>query len=74
MKLLVLLLVLGIAYLLWRGKRVTRRRAADKPAQLAAPQDMLACAHCGVHVPRSEAWIRDGRSYCCAKHQTEHDA
>lgn len=72
MKFLVLLLVLGVAYLLWRGKRVKHRQASNKPAQLSAPQDMLACAHCGVHVPRSEAWIRDGRSYCSAKHQNEH--
>jgi uncharacterized protein len=71
MKFLVLLLVLGVAYMVWRGKRVESKKAPPKPAQLPAPQEMLACARCGVHVPRSEAWIRDGRIYCSAEHQKQ---
>ncbi|MGP1628966.1 MAG: PP0621 family protein [Giesbergeria sp.] len=68
MKLLVLLVVLGVAYLVWRAKRVNSKKPAQPPGKLPAPQDMVACAHCGVHVPRSDAWLRDGRSYCSAEH------
>lgn len=73
MKFLVLLLVLGVAYMVWRGKRVASGKPAQKakPDQLPAPQEMLACARCGVHVPRSEAWLSSGRSYCCAEHQKQ---
>ncbi len=43
--------------------------STPKPPQV---EDMVACAHCGVHLPASEA-CRDtaGRSYCSAAH---HDA
>lgn len=71
MKLLVLLVVLGVAYLVWRGKRTTSVQQKHSPGKLPAPQDMLACAHCGVHVPHNEAWVRDGRSYCCAEHMNQ---
>ncbi len=74
MKYLVLLLVLLVAYFSWRNKRRHKTTVRKGPApQLAAPQDMLACAQCGVHVPRSDALIWRGRSYCCAAHQ-QHDA
>jgi uncharacterized protein len=29
---------------------------------------MVACAHCGVHLPRSEALVQDGKFYCSAAH------
>ena len=71
MKFLVLLLVLGVAYMVWRGKRVESKKAPPKPAQLPAPQEMLACARCGVHLPRSEALTHGSRTYCCAEHQQQ---
>jgi uncharacterized protein len=30
---------------------------------------MVACDHCGVHLPRDEAITLDTRHYCCAEHQ-----
>lgn len=74
MKYLVLLLVLGVAYMVWRGQRLAARKGPDQPGQggtRAAPQDMVACARCGVHVPRSDAWVSGGRSYCSAEHQQQ---
>ena len=56
MKYLVLLGVLALAYALWRQQRRSpppTHRASPPPP--AAPQDMVACAHCGVHLPRDEA-------------------
>ena len=42
---------------------------AGKPRPLAAPQDMVRCPVCAVHLPRSDALPgRDGRLYCCADH------
>ena len=70
MKYLVLLGVLALAYSLWRQQRCSPPPAQRTPPRpTAAPQDMVACAHCGVHLPRDEAITLDTRHYCCAEHQ-----
>jgi len=78
------LLIIGIAlgvYWLWRQGRMAESREA-RPAPPAprpatrtgiSPQDMVACAHCGLHLPRSEA-LADGPGgsepfYCSAAHR-----
>lgn len=34
------------------------------------PQVMVACAHCGVHLPKGDAlWDAQGRSFCSAAHR-----
>jgi uncharacterized protein len=69
MKYLVLLVVLVIAVGVWRSRRepaAPRRAAAGpQPAQL---QDMVACAHCGLHLPHSDAVIQGGAHYCSVDH------
>jgi len=78
------LLIIGIAlgvYWLWRQGRMAESRdaraappaAPPAPRTGAAPQDMVACAHCGLHLPRSEA-LADGPGgsapfYCSAAHR-----
>ncbi len=68
MKFLVVALVVGIVvWLLMHGRR--RDRPAGKRAEGAATQPMVACAHCGVHLPRAEA-IADARgSFCSEAHR-----
>ena len=69
MKYLVLLIVLIVAIGLWRS----RRAPDDSPRRPAppdrSPQDILACAHCGVHIPKAEALMLGDQAYCCAEHQ-----
>lgn len=78
-KLLVVLLVVAVA--LWalltraRGERRCRDARGEAPAPprpSAAPgqsaQDMVRCAHCGVHLPAPEAVRAGGHSYCSAEH------
>jgi len=67
MKYLLVLIVIVIAVGVWRGQRRTEANPAN--ARLAAPQDMVECAHCGLHLPRSEAIEAAGRSYCSAEHR-----
>lgn len=77
MKFLVLLLVVvvGVAWLVWGRRRPpsqpTRGAAAPPaPAKAGAPQAMLACAHCGTHLPEADT-LRDGdgRTYCSEAHR-----
>jgi uncharacterized protein len=49
-------------------------KSAPKPAPKTpgknSPQPMLACAHCGVHLPQADAVLdTQGRSFCGAAHQ-----
>lgn len=31
-------------------------------------EDMVQCAHCAVHLPRSEAFLVNGKIYCSKSH------
>jgi len=41
------------------------RRSAPAPA---APEAMVRCAHCGIHLPRSEAVLQNGLTWCSTEH------
>lgn len=47
-----------------------RGRPAPKPAapKPAAPESMVRCAHCGIHLPRSEAVLQNGLTWCSTEH------
>lgn len=70
MKYLVLLVVLVVAFGIWRSRRAnSSSTSSPAPRALARPEDMLACAHCGVHVPHPEALRAGPHAYCCVEHQ-----
>lgn len=71
MKYLVLLVVLVLAYGWWRSQRQAAATSTPPRRPPPTPQDMVACAHCGVHLPRTEALTSGPRSYCCAEHQRQ---
>ena len=63
------LLLLAIA--IWLVLKLLRqyRRSMDAPsAPRPQAQDMVACAACGVHIPKSESILRQGAYYCCKEH------
>jgi uncharacterized protein len=78
MKFLVLLLVVvvGVAWLVWGRRRPPSQPKGDAaapppaPAKPGTPQAMLACAHCGTHLPEADT-LRDGegRTYCSEAHR-----
>lgn len=49
-------------------KRVQQRKRADE-ASRNTPERMVACAHCGLHVPESEGVREDERFYCSDAHR-----
>ena len=70
MKFLLLLALVLIVAWLWRSSRrkATSARDEEAPPQ-TGQQEMVRCAHCGVHLPHGEALVgRIGR-YCSAEHR-----
>ena len=63
-----ILLLVIIAFLVWLVfKAFVRANVRDNrqpPARSVAGEDMVACARCGVNMPRSEALLEDGSFYC----------
>lgn len=78
MKYLLVMIVVAVAiWLLLRGRQTGERRdaAAGKRDATAEPrgsalQPMIACAHCGVHLPRDEALVdAQARRFCSEGHR-----
>ena len=75
MKYLLLLLLVG--YVLWRWREGQAARRSSLPPQNAEqPQtiEMVACAHCGVHLPVLQALSVRSVYFCSAAHQKAHGA
>lgn len=70
MKYLVLLVVVLVAIGIWRSRRTPDAAMRNQPPDTPAiAQDMPACAHCGVHIPKEEALMVGQQAYCCAEHR-----
>lgn len=68
---LILLLFLGfLAYLLFKGLQRAAARRQGKAQPPLAPERMVACARCGVHLPESESLEGDaGGRFCSEEHR-----
>ena len=65
-----ILLIVALFILIWLVRSVlagrARREGRAPPAH--AQGELVRCAHCGVHLPRSESRSADGRLYCSEEH------
>lgn len=68
MKYLLLFAFLAVVWWLW-SKRQARGVADASPQQDPAPEKMVACAYCGVHLPESEGIAAGDRIYCSEAHR-----
>jgi uncharacterized protein len=78
MKYLTVLAVLAVAFWIWRSNRAYRRShdlpksPNAQPSSTSTPvQAMLQCAHCGVHLPASDAVAGKQGRYCSAEHRAQ---
>lgn len=70
-RLLFLLAVVIVVYLLLRSFRRQAPKQQDVPT---AAEEMVRCAKCGVHLPKSESILAGGNFYCSDAHRREHNS
>lgn len=75
----ILIFLVAVVLLLWLLRKSSRRRGESRPppaprdATGGAPQPMLACAQCGVHLPRDEALPGRGGVFCGEAHRADYE-
>lgn len=67
-----LLLAVGIWLIFTLLKKYGRSVERDDRAAPPVQEDMVRCAQCGVHLPRSEAELSRGEFYCSDEHRRLH--
>lgn len=67
-----LLLLLAVFALLWLLRRTLRNKLPPRaePPRAVVPHEVVACAMCGLHLPRAEALPGRGGVFCGEAHRT----
>ena len=70
MKFLLLFFIFMVIAFQWRQARKPKvQKAAQKQASAAGAVTMVACAHCGLHLPEADA-VKGARAlYCSTAHR-----
>ena len=68
-----LIIAVAVALLLWLlfGRSARHRKPPDRGRRDApgGAEEMVSCAHCGVHLPRSDALAARSLHYCSTAHR-----
>ncbi len=70
--LLLLAVIAGVVLLLKNYQRSLARQQKEEEgadASRSSLEDMVRCAHCGVHLPKSEGFLSQGAFYCTDEHR-----
>jgi uncharacterized protein len=67
MKYLLIIAIAAVVWLAWK-KRSRPSGKASVPAP-REPEQMVVCAHCGVHLPESDSVSEQGRHFCSEAHR-----
>ena len=62
-----LFLLIAIAVVVYLLIKSYRRNVPKQDNPVA--EDMVRCAHCGVHLPKSESILAGGQFFCGAEHR-----
>lgn len=63
-RILLLVIIVFLIWLIFRGFFRAQVRKSEGSAHPARAEDMVACARCGVNLPRSDAREERGVFYC----------
>jgi uncharacterized protein len=66
-----LFLLVAIAVVVYLLIKSYRKNAPQQDKTIA--EDMVRCAHCGVHLPKGESILAGGKFFCCAEHRDVYD-
>jgi uncharacterized protein len=66
-RLLLLVFVFGLIYLAFKYYAKSSSTKADS----VDAEDMVCCARCGVHLPKSQSINSDGKFFCCQSHLSD---
>jgi uncharacterized protein len=74
-RILFLVLIAVLFFLLIRSftrSLKKKREEIEKTQRSLEGEDMVRCVHCGVHLPRSESIISEGKFFCSDEHRRLH--
>ncbi|MET0216609.1 MAG: PP0621 family protein [Burkholderiales bacterium] len=66
-KLLLVVAIIALVFWLLRSYRKGLDRGQEQRTSIE--ESMVRCAHCGVHLPRSESISTGGKFFCSAEHR-----
>ena len=72
-KILFIAIAFAVGFWLLRNHRRRVDHDAQRPAE-SQTEDMVDCAHCGLHLPRGEGIVSGTRYFCSAEHEREFHA
>ncbi|MFA6120329.1 MAG: PP0621 family protein [Sideroxydans sp.] len=70
-RLLFLFAVIAVVYWLLKSYR---KQSPKQDVPAATSEDMVRCTQCGVHLPKSEAMLADGKFFCGEAHRREYQS
>lgn len=71
--LIVLAALAGLVWLLTRPRRLSARPHAERRSASRAPETMVRCAYCGIHLPQADALRGRQGWYCSTTHRDLHE-
>ena len=71
-RLIFLIVIVAAVFFLVRSFRKNATLRDDSTTKVEA-EDMVRCAHCGVHLPKSESIQAAGAFFCSAAHRDAHN-
>ncbi|WP_090960109.1 PP0621 family protein [Nitrosospira sp. Nsp18] len=72
-----LFFALIVVFFIWvirsyrRAIKKQGEEARKEPSSIEG-EDMVRCIHCGVHLPRSESIVSEGKFFCSDEHRRLH--
>ncbi|MDD4911436.1 MAG: PP0621 family protein [Sideroxydans sp.] len=70
-RLLFILAIIAVVYFLFKTYFKQSGTKEDTPV---SSEDMVRCAQCGVHMPKSESILAGGHFYCSDEHRVKHES